>query len=133
MVFTERLSSIISRKLKHYLPDRTKRLLMLGSLSGCIYGKTTFDKKTIRKLNEVLSLSHSDNALVFPMQLIKVVWRKHDIETVLYSMKTKTSPEFENYFARQLVERIPLCLQYSTYQEMFEDIKKLLENKPITA
>lgn len=120
----QRITHFFSEKLNSHLPNRTKRILLLGSLFGYICNKTSYDKDAIRKLNEVMALSASDSALMFPIQLSRVVWEKSGAQ--------RTVPlEPQNITAKQLADRIPYCLQYSSYQEMFNDIKKLLENKPM--
>ena len=77
-----------------------------------------------------MRLSTDDRALMWPTVISKVVWKNANSDTLLYP-KIETPSSYKADLAKELTERIPLCLQYSTYQDMFEDIKKLLENKPV--
>ena len=128
MNLSERLSDAISVKIKQYLPDRTKRLILLASLSGYICNKTILDRQAIHKLNEVMALSASDSALVVPIQYSKMIWQKRIGDIFIHPPAQVSS---EKCLATQLADHIPQCLRYSTYQEMLDDIKKLLENKPV--
>lgn len=125
MISRETIKAAISEKLRTRLPDRTKRSILLASLLNHI--SKNVDRESVHKLNEVMALSSSDRALMFPIQITKVIWRGKVNEINLSNLDQAASLDT---FARQLTDMIPNCLQYSTYQAMYEDIKKLLVNKP---
>ena len=128
MISTETLKVAISERLKKRLPDRTKRYILLTSLLKHI--SKDLNRESVHKLNEVMSLSSSDNALMFPIQISKVIWRG---KVSQISLDNLDQADAVDTLARQLTDMIPNCLQYSTYQTMYEDIKKLLVNKPTLA
>lgn len=125
MFSTETLKAAISERLRTRLPDRTKRSILLASLLNHI--STDLNRESVHKLNEVMALSSSDSALMFPIQISKVIWRGKVNEITLANLDQAASLD---KIARQLTDLIPNCLQYSSYQTMCDDIKKLLVNKP---
>jgi hypothetical protein len=132
-MITERLFSASTNKLSHILPDRVKRLILLASLSGFICNKKVFTQETIRKLNSVMELGSNEGALIFSMQFSKVIWKNKIGESILYpEQTTPTMCIYSNdNVIKQYTDKIPSWLKYADYQDMFNDIKKLFENKSV--
>lgn len=130
MNLTERFKNAASEKLKTYLPDRTKRLILLASIYGMVVNREVLRRESIKKLNELMELSSDDNAIMFPVHISKVIWRNKGAENIICGIDGKGC---EQTLAKSLVDIVPNCLKYSTYEQMLEDIQKLLSNKTIFA
>lgn len=117
--------------LASVLPNRTKRLVCLASLSAYISGKTRFDQEMIHKLNQVMSLSSADSALKFPMQLGGVIWNSDDGVVVVYP-NAATDQEFDNIISK-LLRDLPQWLRYADLNTVETDFRKLFDNRAILA
>lgn len=126
MKSTFSIKSLLSRILTKVLPDRTKRLVLLSSLYARMSGQTSFDSKTISKLNQIMMLSSKDSALEFPMQLSRVIWQRDRGTSVLYPLETQ---ENEEQLVEQIFDKVPQCLLYSDKQAVSQDIAKLLSQR----
>lgn len=122
--------NFFSRLLSKILPDRTKRLILLASLTAWLSSKTGFDQKTCHKLNTMMQLCSDDNALEFPMLLNKVIWKGD-------SGNIQLSPEHNNIdlnnTVTRLVTQVPCWLRYSDTATIKKDISHILENRMLLA
>lgn len=69
--------------LGYLLPSRIKRMVMIVSLYSLYKGVDNVKEDTLHKLNRLLVLSHSDEALQFPRYLSTVIWNGRGKEEVL--------------------------------------------------
>ena len=128
MHLVERFKNAASEKLKKYLPERTKRLILLASIYGEVMKHTALRKESLEKLNELMQLSHDVNAIKFPVHISKVIWRSKTAENIICGLDGN---DCEQTLAKSIVSIVPNCLKYSTYEQMLGDIEKLLANKKV--
>lgn len=120
------LPQLLSAFLSKLLPDRTKRLVVLSSLYALMCGTTSFDSRTINKLNQVMKLGNTDKALEFPMQLSSVIWRGIDGKVIIYP---PTNLQSISEIIEGIMNKIPKCLMYSDRQSVLTDISKLFTER----
>ena len=56
------------------LPSRTKRLILVTSLTARVKNDPDLDRATLKRLNELLDLCSSENAMRLPAHLSSVIW-----------------------------------------------------------
>lgn len=134
--------SILGKVLGHILPNRTKRLIFVSSFIAHIQNCETTDKNLITKLNTLLHLCGSDNALVFPMQLHDKIWKNANIEqlfqekgfetstdlALLTVNKPKTMSKKIRTLSEDIIKVMPAWLRYSSNSQMRQDLITLLLN-----
>lgn len=67
----------------YLLPRRIKRMVLIISLYSLYKGQDNIDDQTLHKLNQLLRLSHSDEALQLPRYLSNVIWKGRTTEDIL--------------------------------------------------
>lgn len=122
--------NFFTRLLSRIIPDRTKRLILLASLTAWLSNKTGFDQKTCHKLNTMMQLCNDDNALEFPMRISKVIWKGDSGNIQLYPEHTHS--DLDNTVTR-LVDQVPCWLRYSDITSIRKDISHILENRLLLA
>lgn len=128
MSLMARLKGSFTTLLGHKLDERHKRMIVLASLFAKMHGdKTRIDIGIAEKLNEVLRLSNKDAALMFPIQLHRVIW-KDGVTTVEMQSCDLTSSGVQ-CTAKSVSDKIPAWLQYGSLDGMRKDIEKLLQCK----
>lgn len=130
---TRRVRSGISKLLSRVLPTRTKRLILFASLSARFCDdKAKFDSATLHKLNSIMVLSSSDQALSLPMHLSKVIWKGDSGNTLLYPTKSDTEAPGEDVI-NTILNEIPVWLRYSNKKGMREDLERLISHRNLIA
>lgn len=117
---------MFTNMLTKNLPDRTKRLVFLASITPRVCATTTFDKPTISKLNQVMALSSQDGALELPIQLSRVIWKSDAGDSVIYPGQGKSGTEA---IVERYLEATPKWLRYSDRKQMHDDLCRLIENR----
>lgn len=104
--------------------SRSKRMIVLASLFAKLCGdKSKIDLSIVHKFNQVLHLSNKDDALMFPIQITKLIW-KDGVRVV-----ELTHSQLEEHIrdeATRLVNFIPDWLRYQGIEEMVADIETVI-------
>lgn len=123
-VITGGLASLASR----VLPERTKRLMFLASLSAHLKETNQMSGEMLRKINELFGLSVDDNALKFPVHLSHAIWRNRPLEPgVRQSLGAEDIRPRVHAMARKVIDAMPQCLRYDE-PRMERDVESLLRN-----
>jgi hypothetical protein len=118
--------------LDQHVPGRTKRLILIASLSASMCQKTVLPKETLRKLNHVMELSSNDSALVLPIQLSKAIWNGRDGNVVLPALADiERAPHTLHDAVVKIVTVIPKWLHYASVETICSDILRLMENREL--
>ena len=119
---------MLSRIVCDRLPLRIKRLIFISSVFGNTTQKSV-DQETLKRLNLVMQLASSEEALGFPVLLSHAIWRGK--ETVYVDAKTflnaDRNPEFVSCL-KQIVESTPNWLRYDSNDGMENDLRQLFSN-----
>ena len=110
------------------LPLRIKRLIFISSVFGNTT-KETVNTETLKRLNLVMQLANSENALGFPVLLSHAIWRGKDVvyvnaEDILNGEKQS---DFSKYI-KQIVSSAPSWLKYDSEAGMEQDLKQMFLN-----
>lgn len=117
------------QRLLSFMPARTKRLFLIGSLSGSIRDTENLNEETLRKLNELMVLGHRQGAVEFSALLGKVVWDGqviHDASRVLKEGEV-TAQEKEGLI-QSIKNSMPQFLRYDD-KELEKDLRTLIEHR----
>lgn len=116
------------------LSQRMKRLVFISSIVGLIYKVKNPDLKMIYKLNSVLHLAHSPEAMQLPYRVKSVIWRDKDLTTLGQNGKAIHIEDIQTFdlckedidrLSNQVVGQTPAWLRYSCPEEMCKDLKAL--------
>lgn len=119
---------MLSQIVRNKLPLRIKRLIFISS----VFGNTTqkgVDQETLKRLNLVMQLASSEEALGFPVLLSHAIWRGK--ETVYVNAKSFLNADQEPDFVsclKQIVESTPNWLRYDSDAGMESDLRQLFNN-----
>jgi hypothetical protein len=126
-VITGGLASLATR----VLPERTKRLMFLASLSAHLKETNQMSKESLRKINALFGLSADDNALKFPVHLSHAIWRNRPLEPGVRQSFTASDIRPRgapiSAIARKVIDAMPQCLRYDE-PKMEKDVVDLLQN-----
>lgn len=121
----------ISAFVQRHVPKRTKRLVLVMSLSARMKNTDTFDNETLSKLNQVMALSHTESAMKLPVQLSKAIWNGKSAVEIFnadhYKEPAAHSPDRIGEMVANAFKSMPAWLRYSE-KEAKEDITALLRN-----
>lgn len=134
--------TILGKVLGRILPNRTKRLIFVGSLIAHIQNCNTADKALISKLNTLLHLCGDENALMLPMQLHQKIWRNVNIDQLfedkgfqvnddnglLAINQSKYTSKKIRTLSEDIIKIMPNWLKYSSNNRMRQDLITLLFN-----
>lgn len=86
------LRSILSKPLLWFLgglmSNHVKRLFYFASLYAYLLPVESLKSDVMGRLNSVMNLASSDDALMMPAVLSRVVWGKHDVSRILEQTET---------------------------------------------
>lgn len=133
------INTFVVMFLDNVLPNRMKRLILLSSLYAKINSVSEPDKAIALKLNQVLSLSKSHEALLFPMQLGNRLWRDsikvecgnskslkiNSFSEIAIASLTRTEMRI---VSDQILKTIPQWLKYGSNRQMKQDLTILLSS-----
>lgn len=120
--------------LETHLPNRTKRLVFLASLTARLKGSETFDQETLHKLNKVMILSSSDSALKLPVQLSRAIWHgktSYEIFNAELDATCSLNQAYLKELASRVISAMPAWLRYASDDAIEHDVEQLLENRSI--
>lgn len=129
------LSSNFKKWLENRLSKRVKRYFFLASLWAYFSQVQKYDKETLKKLNDVMTLGSSGDSLFIPVLLGKVIWEDSLGNTLrtFNQHPLDLSVEIENN-SKILVEtlnNIPSWLNYDKREIIENDIRQLVSKMPI--
>lgn len=130
---TTKLKSVLIFCLAGLIPKRAKRIIFLSTLFRIIdepeKEKTDIDPKTLKKLNDVLSLCHNEDALHFPCHLTNVMWNKDIIENLPQKVKGEIEPHELDLITDKVIKNAPSFMLYDSNRTMRQDIKLLIRSQ----
>lgn len=119
-----------SNFLQNHLPNRTKRLVFLASLTARLKGSDTFDNETLHKLNKVMTLCSTESAMKLPVQLSRAIWRgktSYEIFNAdLHAGALETARIKE--MAARAISAMPGWLRYADDSVIEQDVARLLDH-----
>ena len=127
------LSSNLKNWLEHHLSKRVKRYFLLASLWAYISKQDKYDKETLRKLNDVMTLGSSGDSLFIPVLLGKVIW-EDSLGNVLRTYDNKplnVSIEVDTKLLVKTLDSIPSWLNYDRREIIESDIRQLVHRMSI--
>jgi len=119
--------------LKRHLPNRTKRLVFLASLTARLKNTEFFDIETLKKLNKIMVLASNDNAIGLPICLSHVIWHGRSACNIL-SIDNKENEAIVidgrniDKMTSSVFSGMPSWLSYGEQESIKNDIHKLLNN-----
>jgi hypothetical protein len=136
MSISTTVTALFASFLYRHLPDRTKRLMFLASLSARLSKKTTFDQRTLHKLNQAMSLSADDSALNLPVQISHAIWKGDNGVEIL--RPNENFAEMTSEKAEELIDGLisaaPKWIHYGKDdKELRSDVRELLMNQELLA
>ena len=115
---------------------RMKRLVFISSIVGLVYKVKDPDIKVISKLNAILDLANSPQAMELPYRVKSVIWKDKDLNIqghdgkAIHIEDVKTfemdSKDIDN-LSTQVVSQTPWWLKYSSTEVMCSDLKTLFK------
>lgn len=119
--------------LQAHLPNRTKRMVFLASLTARLKGSQPFDNETLEKLNRVMELAKADSALKLPYELSRAIWRGKTPYEILKTDVTEGS--FSNVRIKEMsasiISAMPDWLRYGDHKDIEQDVERLLDHKSL--
>lgn len=115
---------------------RVKRLVFISSIVGLVYKSKEPDLTLISKLNSVLHIANSAQAMQLPYRVKSVIWKDADLTTLSHSGKSLCLADIETFdidkedierLTVQVVSQTPWWLKYSSPEVMCEDLKVLFK------
>ena len=123
------------RNLSEALPKKAKRMLYVCSAAGLLLKTKHPDLKLVTRLNQDLSLAHSDSGLLFPVYIGGKIWEGVMEEQVFLEHDTVRLSELEPKALADIdcwkaavffAKNSPSWLKYGSVQLMTSDIHDLL-------
>jgi hypothetical protein len=117
--------------LQRHLPNRTKRLIFLASLSARLKNTQNFDNATLTKLNQVMVLSHTESAIKLPVQLSRAIWNGRSAGEIFNADLQKESLQKERLaeLVANVINSMPAWLCYGEKETIEQDVSRLLNNR----
>ena len=125
--------SFFASILESQLPNRTKRLVFLASLTARLKATDKVDNEIFRKLNLAMELSKTDSALKSPYYLSRAIWHGKASYEILGRDQTVQTPEQTciKELASKIISAMPTWLWYGERSEIAKDVEHLLDNKSL--
>lgn len=116
--------------LHRHVPNRTKRLIFVTSLSARLKDTQTLDNATLAKLNQVMVLSHTEDAMKLPVQLSRAIWNGKSAREIFNAdlPKEMLCRGRIKELASAAIAAMPAWLHYGEPNEIEYDVSRLLNN-----
>lgn len=101
-------SEMVNEILESILPDRTKRLLLIGSLCPKLMTKDKITHEYLVLLNTQLSLSREEDAIKVPIALSQRIWSFCPFTIKQQPMKDREL----TIYVKRIVDSLPDWLRY---------------------
>lgn len=127
---TAGLKSMFAGMLGSSLPDRAKKLILITSITARAKETQTLDYETLRKLNSLMDLACSEDAMKWPASLSKAIWDgKIPIDALAVLSKGYPLPESViGDLVQQIKSCVPQWLRYGREGDLDADLQKLLQH-----
>ena len=111
------------------LPSRTKRLILVTSLTARVKNDPDLDRATLKRLNELLDLCSSENAMRLPAHLSSVIWNGESVASIQPALvgKEQIADKKVSELVLYFKQSIPLWLRYDD-AEVESDLRQLFRN-----
>lgn len=128
---TASLKSGAASFLEMSLPGRMKRLILLTSIAAKAKETQDLDETTLRKLNNLMNLAGSEDAMKLPASLSKAIWDgKTSVDAMAMLSKGGPLPESTiGDLVKQIKASVPNWLRYGREGDLDADLEKLLQHK----
>ncbi len=133
-----RLDRLVSWAVRKLTSRHGRRILFITSLyfqavsvNPMKHGRIDPLKQgVVSRLNLIMSLAKSDNALTLPIALRGIVWKGADLTQILTAQDFAQPITYDRAQAisERVVSRMPACLHYGQTSEMTADVFNLLQN-----
>lgn len=112
------------------LPDRTKRMVVISSLTANVLKLEELDTPTMERLNKAFKLCSLNEAMQLPVLLNSLLWRNKPISGVIRVLMTEDNVcESKITVLTQSVKSvIPVWLRYSDAQ-LHDDVTYFLTHR----
>lgn len=124
MSFREYCTGIVHEILDTVLPDRTKRLLLISSLSGRLLKKENINDDYLALLNTQLSLCREEDAIRLPIAINEQIWPECPIDIVDTNM---VSDKDITSLVKRIMEKIPEWLKYDRESIIEDELSQVLK------
>lgn len=109
------------------LPEHTKRLIFVTSLTASVKRSNNLDDRTLHKLNEIMELCRTEGAMKLPVAVSQVIWNERVVHDATRILKEDQTDNLSELIAR-FKEQAPPWLQYDP-AAMESDMKRLNEHR----
>jgi hypothetical protein len=115
------------------LPNRTKRLVFISSLTARFRGSNSVDKETLHKLNQMMKLCANEKAMELPVLFGSAIWQgKTSVEICNGDVcKTEITSTNVKDMVANVVTVMPKCLKYGNDGQMEKDVEQFLLNSKV--
>lgn len=109
-----------------------KRILFLTTLFMQLAKLPAFQRETMAKFNQSLKLARTEDALMVPSQLHRMIWNGETLEQTIQDacggdiFCTTLNPEDASKACARIVDSTPQWLRYGRREDMVTDIMRLL-------
>lgn len=121
------LSKLISR--------HGKRIVFITSLYFQVVRIERLKSEGMAKLNQLMGLAASEDALQLPTLLRGMVWKNTDLGNALNeeALDSEITEARAEGIAKRVVEMAPAWVRYGRQTDMVDDVKKLIQNGSMMA
>lgn len=117
----------LMRFLLFISPGWIKRMLVICSFASKYAHVTTEDLQSLVRLNQILSLTHSEDAMKFPLLVSQFVWTDDaQVESLLNIIAGVEDKNLLTRCAVSLVDKLPKCMRWGNRGDMISDFTELL-------
>lgn len=119
------------------LPSRGKRIILLTTLYMQLVEKGVFHEEALAKLNRVLCLASTNEALILPSSMSTRIWDSKDLLTITNKFMQDSEGISCLAFTEakrvsdEILDLAPSCLKYATHEEMLNDVIALFYCQPV--
>lgn len=115
------------------LPQRTKRLVFLASLTARLKGEDNLDSETLHKLNKTMQLATRDSSLLLPAHLNKIIWSSMSAHNSINEIAIQG--DWSNTRIRRICQCVllamPCWLRYADDSDIARDVERLLKQHTV--
>jgi hypothetical protein len=128
---TARLKSGVANLLEMSLPSRMKRLILFSSIAAKAKETQDLDITTLRKLNSLMDLAGSEEAMRWPASLSRAIWDgKTSVDAIALLSKGGPLPESTiRDLVQQIKDACPRWLRYGREGDLDADLEKFMQHK----
>jgi hypothetical protein len=128
---TARLKSGVASILEMSLPSRAKKLILFSSLAAKAKETQDLDRTTLRKLNSLMDLAGSEDAMRWPASLSRAIWDgKTSVDAIALLGKGGALPDATiGDVVQQIKACVPRWLRYGREGDLDADLKKFVHHK----